>query len=88
MKARFNNKWDYINTHLDKIPKNIRVLYENKMHDIREKILHIEISINDLEHQSILTQNKKKKKLNELKLEYLTHLNSLSLILINLQNIL
>ena len=88
MKARFNNKWDYINIHLDKIPKNIRVLYENKMHDIRENILHIEISINDLENQSILTQHKKKKKIKELKLEYLTHLKSLSLILINLQNIL
>ena len=88
MKARFHNKWDYINTHLDQIPKNIRVLYENKMEDIREKIFHLEKSIRDLEHQSILTQNKKKKKLNELKLEYLTHLNSLSLILINLQNIL
>ena len=90
------NKWNQIHSCLDKMPNQMTTSYNEKLNVIKKKIQSLEKSWNMINEEigknnpnkQISFQTKKlfkKKKL--LQLEYLTHLKSLSLILMTLQNI-
>ena len=95
MKARFKNKWKQIHFFLDKTPNQITITHKNKLKFIKQKIQSLEKSWNMINKEiELIIPNKKisyqtkklfKKKKN-LQLEYISHLKSLSLILMTLQN--
>ena len=87
MKVRYKNMWDQIHLYLDNMPNNMAISYEEKLHDIKDKILSLEESWNLLDKKTYFQSNKilqKQKKI--LQFEYLFHLRSLSLILITIEN--
>ena len=96
MKAKSKNTWNQIQSNLDTMPKQISNSYYSKLQNIKEKIQTIEKSwvILDKEMmpsiigQKIPTKTIKliQEKRKQLQTEYISHLRSLSLILITLQN--
>ena len=96
MNARFKNTWDQIHSYIDHIPDQMSVSYKEKLNNIKKKIQFLEESWNTLDKEMI--QNSLNKKIDKhcnkvfqnqkkiLQREYLSHLKSLSLILLTLQN--
>ena len=96
MKAKSKNTWNQIQSNLDTMPKQISNSYNNKLYNIKERIQSIEKSwimldkemIPNIIGQKIPTKTIKliQEKRKQLQTEYISHLRSLSLILITLQN--
>ena len=96
MKARSNNKCNQIDLYIKNMPTIITQSYNKKYCELKTKIHSLEKSWNSI-NEKIKTQSMHKKystkaynsfykKQKELQLEYMSHLKSLSLILITLQN--
>ena len=96
MKAKTKNTWNQIQIRLDKMPHQISNSYYNKLQNIKEKIQTIEKSWFVLDKEMIPNVIGKKisaktikiiqEQRKQLKIEYISHLRSLSLILVTLQN--
>ena len=96
MKARFINKCNQIHLYLDNMPDKMSISYKQKLVDIKLKIKSLEeswtvldkkLSRNIIGHKIDIQSNKLyKKQKHVLRFEYLSHIKSLSLILIAIQN--
>ena len=97
MQARSRNKWNQIHLYLENMPEKMTLSYKQKLNEIKNKMQSLEetwMIINKKWGQHTL--NKKnpaskykifRKKQKILQLEYVSHLKSLSIIFITIQNI-